>query len=67
MLIASKTTRIKMYHTEVSSLDEGYKMNIKLAKVNKPELLSIKNPGYEKLICKHDHLLGITMNDQGIK
>ena len=45
MLIASKTTRIEMYDTEVSSLDEGYKMNAKLAKVDKPELLSIMSPG----------------------
>ena len=50
MLITSKTTRIEMYDTKVSSLDEGYKMNVKLAKVDKPELLSIKNPGYERLM-----------------
>ena len=67
MLIASKTTRIEMYDTEVSSLDEGYKMNVKLAEVDKPELLSIKNPRYEKLICEYDHLLGITMDNQDTK
>ena len=67
MLIASKTTRIEMYDTEVSSLDEGYKMNVKLEKVDKPELLSIKNPGYRKLIRKYDHLRGVTMDDQDTK
>ena len=67
MLIASKTTRIEMHDTEVSSLDEGYKMNAKLAKVDKPELLSTKNPRYKKLIREYDHLRGVTMDDQKTK
>ena len=42
-------------------------MNVKLAKVDKPELLSIKNPGYEKLIREYDRLQGVTMDDQDTK
>ena len=67
MLIASKTTRIEIDDTEVSSLDEGFKMNVKLAKADKPELLSIKNPGYEKLIREYDHLRGVTIDNQDTK
>ena len=67
MLMATKTTRIEMYDTEVCSLDESYKINVKLAKVDKPELLHIKNPGYDKLIREHDHLRGVTMDDHDIK
>ena len=48
-------------------MDEGYKMNVKLAKVDKTELLSVKNPGYEKLIREYDHLRGVTMDDQDTK
>ena len=40
-LIVSKTTRIEMYHTEVTSLDETFKITVKLVKVDKPELLSV--------------------------
>jgi hypothetical protein len=61
MLMASKTTRIEMYNTEVSSLEESFK------KVNKHELLFLKNPNYDQLLCKHDHLQGITMVDGDVK
>ena len=64
MLMVTKTTRIEMYDTEVCSLHESHKIHVKLAKVDKPELLSIKNPGYDKLIREHDHLRGVTMGDR---
>ena len=67
MLMATKITRIEMYDTEVCSLDESHKIHVKLAKVDKPELLSIKYPGYDKLICEHDHLRGVTMDDRDTK
>lgn len=49
MLMGSKTARMEFYDTEVSALDGSYKMNVKLAKVEKPELLHINNPGYDKM------------------
>lgn len=63
MLMASKTTRIEIYDVEVSSLDGSFKINVKLSKVNKPELLFVRNPNYEQLLRKHDHLRGVTMDD----
>ncbi len=47
MLMASKTTRVEIYDAEVSSLDESFKINVKLSKVDKPELLFVKNPNYD--------------------
>ena len=65
--MATKTMRVEMYKTEVSSLDESYKINVKLSKVQKLKLLSISNPRYDKLICKQDHLQTITMDDDDAK
>ena len=42
-------------------------INKQLSKVKKPELLSIRNPGYDKLICEHDHLRTITIDDDDAK
>ena len=67
MLMASKTTRVEIYDAEVSSLDENFKTNVKVSKVNKPELLFVKNPNYDQLLRKHDHLRGVTMDDGDTK
>ena len=67
MLMASKTTRVEIYDAEVSSLDENFKINVKDSKVNKPELLFVKNPSYDQLLRKHDHLRGVTMDDGDTK
>ena len=67
MLVASKTTRVKVYDAKVSSLDENFKINVKLSKVEKPELLLVKNPNYDQLLRKHDHLRGVTMDDGDMK
>ena len=51
----------------VSSLDESFKINVKVSKVNKPELLFAKNPNKDQLLRKHDHLRGVTMDDGDTK
>ena len=51
----------------MSSLDENFKINVKLSKVEKPELLLVKNANYDQLLRKHDHLRGVTMNDGDMK
>ena len=65
--MGSKTGRMEFYDVEVSSLDGNYKMDVKLAKVEKPELISINNPGYEKLICKYNHLKDVIIEDSDEK
>ena len=42
-------------------------MNVKLAKFDKPEPLSIISPGYEKIIREYDHVQAVTMDDQDTK
>ena len=65
--MTSKTIRIEIYDVEVSSLDESFKINVKLSKVYKPELFVVRNPNCEKLLHKHDHLRGVTMDDGDTK
>ena len=67
MLMGSRTGRMEFYDVEVSSLDGNYKMNVKLAKVEKPELISINNPCYEKLIRKYNHLKDVIIEDSDEK
>ncbi|XP_028412467.1 uncharacterized protein LOC114535295 [Dendronephthya gigantea] len=59
MLMATKTTRIEMYDTEISSLDESFKLNVKVSKVDKPELLTVNNPSYDRLKQSYEHLRGV--------
>ena len=63
----SKTARIEYYDTEISALDASYKTNVKLAKVEKPDLLSITNPEYEKLKRKYNHLQNVVIDDSDTK
>ncbi|XP_028408717.1 uncharacterized protein LOC114531281 [Dendronephthya gigantea] len=67
MLMGSKTTRLEYYDTEISALDGSYKMNVKLAKVEKPELLNVTNPGYQELKRKYDHLRDVIVDDLDTK
>ena len=67
MLMGSKTARLEYYDTEISALDGSYKMNVKIAKVEKPELLNIINPGYEELRRKYNHLQGAVIDDPDTK
>ena len=67
MLMGSKTARLEYYDTEISALDGSYKMNVKIAKVEKPELLNVINPGYEELRRKYNHLQGAVIDDPDTK
>ena len=58
MMLTSSTTRVEIYSANLKSLDSKFDMDIELAKVDKPELMMIKNPQYAKLLVKYDHLKG---------
>ena len=63
MLITSQVTKLEMYDARVQSLDGGFNMEVKLTKVHKGELLTVKNPKYQELINNYDHLKGIKIED----
>ena len=67
MLMSTRTSQMEFYDAKVSAVDESYKMNVKLTKVEKGELLSISNPEYTKLIDRYQHLDPVQMDDSDTK
>ncbi len=67
MLKTSKTANMELYDVKITSVDGNHKMNIRLSKVEKGELLSISNPGYEQLIKRYQHLQSVKMDDRDTK
>ena len=64
MMLTSSTTQVEIYSANLKSLDGKFDMDIELAKVDKPELMMIKNPQYAKLLVKYDHLKGAKLDDR---
>jgi hypothetical protein len=44
-------------------LDGNFKMNVRMANVETPELLTMNNPNYEKLIRDYNHLGNVVIDD----
>jgi hypothetical protein len=55
------------YDVIVQSLDNSFKMDAKLTKVDKNELLSIDNPQYEHVKAKYPHLAQVNLTDNDKK
>ena len=67
MLMGSRLTKMETYEVVVESLDNSFRMDVKLTKVNKSGLLSIDNPHYEKVKAKYCHLGQVNMADKDTK
>ena len=67
MLMSSQVTKLEMYNSLIESIDGSFRMNVKLTKVNKGELLTVDNPKYQQLINNHSHLKGIEIKDRDTK
>ena len=52
MLMSSKIAKLEVYDLELRSVNHQFSLAVKASKVNKRELLSIKNPNYRTLIEK---------------
>ena len=63
----SKSVNVDIYEIDTESLDEKHQMKVKLLKVNKPELLAIKNPQYADLLQGNAHLSGVEIADKDTK
>ena len=66
-LMSSKSARMDFYDTEVCALDGSYQMKVRLAKVEKSELLTINNPQYDKLLRQYNHRRNVDINDRDTK
>ena len=67
MLMSSRIERMEVYDTAIGSVDGSFKMQVRLTKINKGELLSIDNPNYERLIKEHEYLKGVEVTDHDAK
>ena len=67
MMMHSTSKRIDVYAVTVSNLRENFELNVNVSKVDKPVLLSLPNPGYDRLIRAHKHLEGVKMDDTDTK
>ena len=65
--MGSHLTKLETYDVTVQSLDSTFKMDTKLTKVNKSELLAIDNPHYDAVKAKYSHLAPISVNDNDKK
>ena len=62
MMLGSTTQRVEIYSATLGSSDDKYHMNIDLTKVNKPQLLKVDNPNYEKVLSSYQHLKGVKID-----
>ncbi|XP_046862794.1 uncharacterized protein LOC124456378 [Xenia sp. Carnegie-2017] len=67
MLLSSSVERLETYATKVESLDGEFGMEVDVIKVEKSELLSVKNPQYSHIISKYSHLKGVDIQDGDTK
>ena len=67
MMLSTTTRRMDGYTVNVSSLNKSFEMDINVSKVEKPQLMTLKNPGYKSLLGRHPHLEGVVMDDNDTK
>lgn len=53
----------EVYRIKFCSVSEDLEKEADVTKVEKPQLMMLDNPRYRKLLEKHPHLKGVTMND----
>ena len=69
MLMGTHTTQLQLelYDAELSSIDGEFKMDAKLTKVNKSQLLTIPNPQYQRMAATYSHLQPVDIADKDTK
>ena len=64
MMPTSWTTRIEIYSANIMSLDSKFNMNVELSRVDKAELMSVKNSQFNKLLQRYNYLKGAKLEDR---
>ena len=54
---------MEVYRIKLNSVKGNFEMEAEVTKVEKPHLMMLDNPRYKKLVEKHPHLKGVTMDD----
>ena len=63
MMLGSTTTRVEIYAASIKSLDQKFELEIKMSKIDKPELMKLNNPNYAHLLERYKHLNGAKFED----
>ena len=63
MMLGASSRVMEVYRVKLNSVRGNFEMEAEVAKVEKPHLMMIDNPRYKKLVEKHPHLKGVTMDD----
>ena len=67
MLMGTHTTQLDLYDADLSSIDSEFRMDAKLMKVNKTQLLTIPNPQYQRIAAMYPHLQPVDIADKDTK
>ena len=63
MLTGITTRTTQVFGVVISSLEGDFKLEVDITKVNKRELLVLKNPRYKQVLEANSHLKGVRMDD----
>ena len=63
MMLGASNRVMEVYRIKLNSVRGNFDMEAEVTKVEKPHLMMLDNPHYKKLVEKHPHLKGVTMDD----
>ena len=63
MMMQSTSRLIEVHRVMISDLDENFKLQTEVTKVNRSDLLCMENPRYNQVVHKYNHLKGVLMAD----
>ena len=63
MMLGASSRLMEVYRIKLNSAKGNFEMEAEVTKVEKPHLMMLDNPRYKKLVEKHPHLKGVTMDD----
>ena len=63
MMLGASSRVMEVYRIKLNSVKGNFEMEAEVTKVEKPHLMMLDNPRYKKLVEKHPHLKGVTVDD----
>ena len=63
MMMQSTSKLIEVHQVTISDLDEKFKLQAEVTKVDRSNLLCMENPRYNQIVHNYDHLKGVSMAD----
>jgi hypothetical protein len=67
MMFGSVNKVISVHNLSVNNLEGDFKLDTEVTKVDRNELLTLKNPRYRETLAKFPHLNGVKMHDNDKK